>query len=224
MPRRKKEDKTIELIIAVSVMIGVYIALTHTGKPETIEQGVIRVIFTIFTTLIVLTAVTVTGMIVFRYMYRLRLGNKELQLPPSPFDTSTKKEFTDVQPKEFLSPAEKEFKEYLRQRLPEDIEIHCKVRLADILKTETKYRKIIMMHIDFVLLDANTQKVMLAIELDDKSHDTAKAKERDAIKNEALYKSGIKLIRVPNSDKYHPALIKKIIEYCKSITSPDSSC
>ena len=120
--------------------------------------------------------------------------------------------------KEFLSPSEKEFKKYLHQNLPENIEIHCKVRLADILKSETKYRRIIMMHVDYVLFNEDMQPI-LAIELDDKSHETPEAKERDAIKNNALDESGIKYTRVPNDQKYHPAIIKNIVAFCnKEIT------
>ena len=81
--------------------------------------------------------------------------------------------------KKFLTPAKIEFKKHLRQNLPENIEIHCKVRLADIIKKETTYRRIMMMHVDYALLNTNTEEIILVIELDDKSHETEKAKEPD---------------------------------------------
>jgi very-short-patch-repair endonuclease len=155
---------------------------------------------------------------------KLLLGNESFQgiyllrkyRAKKPENQVAHKHTTTSKQKEFLSPAEKEFKEYLRQHLPEEIEIHCKVRLADILNTETTYRRIIMMHVDFVLLDANTQKIILVLELDDKSHDTEKAKERDAIKNEALRQSGIKYTRIPNKEKYNPTIIKNIVDFCSN--------
>ena len=76
-----------------------------------------------------------------------------------------------------------------------------------------------MMHVDYVLIDEETQNVILAIELDDESHNTPEAKERDAVKDNALKESGIKLARIPDGKKYHPVIIGNIVEFCRSKTT-----
>jgi hypothetical protein len=184
--RRKKEDKTIEIIIGISIMLGAYLSLSSVQKVETIEAGVINVIRSIFTVLLI-----TAGGYFMCYFAWIKLKKKYNFDKLFPFAQNSTEEQVQIinkkqnTKKEFLSPSEKEFKKYLRQNLPENIEIHCKVRLADILKSETKYRRIIMMHVDYVLFNEDMQPI-LAIELDDKSHETPEAKERDAIKNKPL--------------------------------------
>ena len=76
-----------------------------------------------------------------------------------------------------------------------------------------------MMHVDYALLNEDTQEIILVIELDDNSHETEKAKKRDIIKDNALKESKIEFIRIPDSKKYHPAIIEKIVELCKNKTA-----
>jgi hypothetical protein len=51
--------------------------------------------------------------------------------------------------------------------------------------------------VDFVLCEPKQLRVMLAIELDDSSHGTAKAKKRDAFVERVLAKAGVRLHREP---------------------------
>jgi len=206
--RRRKEDVTIELMIGIAICLGATIAVIKMPEDVTIQGGIIRLITTICIVLFILVAAYIAF-----HLTRIRLF-KESKLPsifqfPPAFNSPQRNK---AKTREFLSPSEKEFKKYLRQNLPANIEIHCKVRLADILKSETNYRRIIMMHIDYVLIDEEAQNVLLAVELDDESHNTPEARERDAIKNNALEESGINLIRIPVSKKYHPAIITNIID------------
>ena len=215
-------------------MLGTTIGMALTPAEATIQQSVLRIICTIIFILILLTSATILGTIAGRVLLNW-IENKARNsngIVPSffrkkhnPYTPELFRKWNEYQSKarqqyqkkekEFLSTAEKEFKKYLRQNLPANIEIHCKVRLADILKSETKFRRIIMMHVDYVLIDEESQNIILAIELDDESHNTPEARERDAIKNNVLDESGIKYTRIPNDQKYHPAIIKNIVEFCK---------
>ena len=75
-----------------------------------------------------------------------------------------------------------------------------KVRLLDIVKPrngEKKYKtllyKIQSKHVDFVICDQN-MNIKAIIELDDKTHDTEKGKERDAFVDTVLRSVGYKVI------------------------------
>jgi len=120
-----------------------------------------------------------------------------------------------------VTPTEKKFKEYLHQHLPPSIEVHCKVRLADILHPEViktlniwKHKKYFMMHIDFTLVISNTQEIILAIELDDSSHSKKKSQENDEKKNAALAGSKVHYARIPVDKMYDKKIMKKIVEFC----------
>jgi len=132
--------------------------------------------------------------------------------------------------RKFLSYSEREFKELLQTRLPANIEIHCKVQLRDVLEADIadnlnydnkRDRQIGMMHLDYALIDKKTEKVILVIELDGASHSKYKAKWKDRQKNTVLHQSSIPFRRVsslPDAKKNHPAIIDKIINFCKTET------
>lgn len=81
--------------------------------------------------------------------------------------------------------------------------VNLKPRIADIAGSRIKdrrnsqfwvnFNKIKSKHVDFAILDANL-KVIAIIELDDSSHDTPKARERDAFKDSVLKDCGYKVI------------------------------
>ena len=82
-----------------------------------------------------------------------------------------------------------------------------KVRLLDIVKPrsgEKKYKtllyKIQSTHVDFVICDQNL-KIKAIIELDDKSHDTEKGKERDAFVDTVLKGVGYTVIHTRYIEK-----------------------
>ena len=52
------------------------------------------------------------------------------------------------------------------------------------------------MHCDFVLADEETLAVVLAIELDDRSHWQPDAIRRDQFKDAALFAAGVSILRV----------------------------
>lgn len=81
----------------------------------------------------------------------------------------------------------------------------CKVRLGDLIRPRkgldnserAKHaNRIERKHVDFVVVRASDFGVVAAVELDDSSHQRAKAKERDAFKNGALEAAGVRVVRV----------------------------
>ncbi len=106
---------------------------------------------------------------------------------------------------------EQVFKKVLDSRLPSNLEVHCKVRLADIVrpvdrKNFTSLNKVTSKHVDFVLAEVNTSNIVCAIELDDKSHSSKRAKVQDKEKNYALDSARVPLYRVQTGANYQDAV------------------
>ena len=106
------------------------------------------------------------------------------------------------QPKGLLSKGEFSFFRVLQQACGDRYVVCPKVGLVDLLtvkkvteKWQSYRNKIDRKHIDFVLCDAQTMQVVAAVELDDKSHDSDRARQRDAVKNKACAAAGLPLIR-----------------------------
>lgn len=88
--------------------------------------------------------------------------------------------------------------------------VSCKVRLADIITcSEGAWRlgnanRIAQKHVDFVISDASTSRIRAAIELDDRSHQAPKRRQRDAFVNSLFRAMRIQLIRIPARWQYDP--------------------
>jgi len=84
-----------------------------------------------------------------------------------------------------------------------------KVRLADLVScSATEWRTgyggaISQKHVDFVLCEPDTTRFILAIELDDRTHDSEDGQRRDRFLNEVLASVGIRLLRV-RARSYYP--------------------
>ncbi len=107
--------------------------------------------------------------------------------------------------------AEQNFFMQLERKLPDHLYIACKVRLADLCKPDnhkniTAFNKISKKHVDFVLVSKGTSKVVCAIELDDKSHQSKSAVKRDNEKSYALQSAGISLHRVKAGRGYSKSI------------------
>ena len=90
----------------------------------------------------------------------------------------------------------------------EKILIFPKVRLADIIQVDTKVTvdkkylwKITNKHVDYVICRADNMQVICVVELDDYTHETAEAKERDIFVMQALRETGIKTFRIRSKIK-----------------------
>ena len=100
-----------------------------------------------------------------------------------------------------LTRAEQKFYGVLKAVVKNKYDIACKVRLADIINcSDINWRKgyggqIAYKHIDFVLYDPKTSKILLCIELDDKSHNKPERQKRDNFVNKALQAADVTLLR-----------------------------
>jgi len=220
MRRRKKEDKTIEIIIAISVIIGVCLSLASIQTAETIEGGIIKIISTIMAVLLF----TAGGycMCYFAWIKLKKKYDLDKLFPFAQNSTEEQAQGTNKKKNTLITPTEKKFKEHLHQHLPTNVEIHCMVRLYDILPDETQekltprtHQYHFQSHIDFTLVIRDTQEIILAIELDDRSHHRKTAIENDTKKNEILKESEVCLTRVPVDRMYDPITIKKIVKFCE---------
>ena len=92
-----------------------------------------------------------------------------------------------------------------------------KVRLGDIVRcpegtwTPDRGGPISAKHLDFVLVDDESFEILLAIELDDRSHDEPGAQKRDRFKDKVLAQGGVPLLRVPTARSYSVAELRKEI-------------
>ncbi|CRZ34529.1 uncharacterized protein DUF2726 [Herbinix hemicellulosilytica] len=91
-----------------------------------------------------------------------------------------------------------------------------KVGLKDFITVTGKkdylkwFRKISQKHVDFLICDKNLRPIM-AIELDDSSHELKKAKKNDEFKNKLYKHIGFPLIRVKAARYYRHQDIDLIV-------------
>jgi hypothetical protein len=104
--------------------------------------------------------------------------------------------------------------------LPADTCINSKVRLADVIQVTpglsnqrraAAFARIQSKHIDFVICDSASMKIVCAIELNDKSHDSEKRKSRDAFVRGALAEAQIPFIEIRARRSYNSAEIREQI-------------
>ncbi|ELA9367484.1 DUF2726 domain-containing protein [Vibrio parahaemolyticus] len=103
--------------------------------------------------------------------------------------------------------AEHNFFTQLTSRLSSDYHVAPKVRLADVCLPENPknivgFNKIARKHIDFVIVERNTGRVICAIELDDLSHKKKDSIRRDKEKDYALKSAKIPVHRVKAARNY----------------------
>lgn len=118
-----------------------------------------------------------------------------------------------------LTPAELKFYSALKRAVPADAAIMMKVRMADIINCDDRnWRagwgpKISAKHIDFVLIDPKTTRILLAIELDDSTHYTNPDRiERDQFVNKAFEFAGVPLLRVNVQKLYNISTLATSIQ------------
>lgn len=122
-----------------------------------------------------------------------------------------------------LTPTELIFYKVLKDILPEDTEISCKIRLEDIMnvnewedwKDKQRQRNMIKSsHVDFLLWDLENGKPIIAIELDDPSHDKTITKIKDYEKNQKFKIADIPLLRVKTEKEYNLEKLITDIQEC----------
>jgi hypothetical protein len=140
-----------------------------------------------------------------RHRHHRRTLRPTRRLPYKPRDT-------------LLSRGEAAFYFALRAAVRGRFLIAFKVRLADLITCgETAWKAgyghmIARHHLDFVLCDHRTTDIRLAIELDDRSHDSAGRQRRDTFVNEALAAAAIPLLRVRAAASYDADRLAESLE------------
>ena len=105
------------------------------------------------------------------------------------------------------------FMEYKKDTNP----VFAKVRLADVFSPSGKgkaymsdFNKISAKHVDFLVCDKETMKPLYAIELDDKSHLSEKAKKRDDFVGKLFAQTGLALVRVQARKDYSDTYLDEL--------------
>ena len=87
-----------------------------------------------------------------------------------------------------------------------NLAVFSKVRIADLLEPiegssswQTAFNKISAKHVDFVLCETNHIRPLLAIELDDNSHQRADRDNRDIFVDKAFASAGLPIIHTLSS-------------------------
>lgn len=117
-----------------------------------------------------------------------------------------------------LTPAELAFFAVLEPLVHSTHRISAKVRLADLFSAvqgpgqQTAFNKISRKHIDFVVTDSATSRILCGIELDDSSHNRPDRIERDRFVNELFARNQLPLLRVPFSWTYYPDGLREKLE------------
>ncbi len=116
-----------------------------------------------------------------------------------------------------LTAAEQRFFQSLIRAVPEGVHICPQVRLADLIdcyrdNRRSSFASIAHKHIDFVLIDTESAEILLAIELDDRSHERPARIARDVFVDQALESADVPILRVRASTKYDVQEIAHLID------------
>lgn len=117
-----------------------------------------------------------------------------------------------------LTPAEMAFFRELAAVTRSGYRIMVKVRVADIIQVKkgtgsymAHFGKIKSKHVDYLLCDLYTLKPLLAIELDDKSHQRSERISRDAFVNELFKSVSLPVMHYPVKKTYNQSEIHDCI-------------
>lgn len=109
--------------------------------------------------------------------------------------------------------------------MAEEYEIFPKVRLLDVLNVkagegrQAAFNRVQSKHLDFLLCERETSRPVLALELDDSSHQRTTRKTRDAFVEEVLEVIGLPALRIPVTRAYDPREIGRLIKATLSDSS-----
>lgn len=117
-------------------------------------------------------------------------------------------------PRDFMTDAEVRFFRQLKQAVPEFL-IFSQVGLSRLIECTDEedekfwFNRINRMSVDYVLVDQDAQHVLVAIELDDWSHDHAGRMKADLKKDKALISAGIPMVRFYGEEYVSAAEIRQ---------------
>lgn len=154
--------------------------------------------------------ISITGLVIFIFLIAI------IATIASPSKTqSTEHKY---EKRAFLSKNELNFyKALIQTTAAKDYLILIKVNLADIIhpikgskNRQASLNKIDKKHIDFVLCSKTNLQPVLAIELDDSSHDRQDRKDRDEFVDQALESAGLKILHIRNANQLESEINKKL--------------
>ena len=117
-------------------------------------------------------------------------------------------------PRDFMTDSEVRFFRQLKQAVPEFL-IFSQVGLSRLIECTDEedekfwFNRINRMSVDYVLVDQDAQQVLVAIELDDWSHEHAGRMKADLKKDKALISAGIPMVRFHGEDYVSAAAIRR---------------
>jgi len=118
--------------------------------------------------------------------------------------------------KYFFSAAERSFYEILRRLVPGHT-VFAKVRLADVVcvsnnasSWQSHFNRIDRKHLDFILCDSDLAPVM-AIELDDRSHDDEDRKLRDRFVDQVMASVSLPIVRIRAKRAYNLEEVRRVL-------------
>ncbi|WP_298628937.1 DUF2726 domain-containing protein [uncultured Thermus sp.] len=118
-----------------------------------------------------------------------------------------------------LTPAERSFLGVLERAVPEGVRVWPKVRLVDVLYIDARGKerqaalnRVLAKHVDFLLVRAQDARPLLAIELDDRSHQREDRQERDRFLEALARQVGLSLVRVRVKEGYALEEVRRLLE------------
>lgn len=147
----------------------------------------------------------------------IKILSSQLNKKSSPYHYSRKQYF--------MTRAEHEFYVALKTAVGNDYTIFAQVHLPTIVEHKVKgqnwnaaLNSINRKSVDFVLCDNSYLSPVLAIELDDKSHEREDRKERDIVVESILEEADLPLLRIENHESFDPNSIRaKILQKINSV-------
>jgi hypothetical protein len=126
-----------------------------------------------------------------------------------------------------LTATEQRFYEALDTAVDGRLLILSKVRIADLFHVTSAsnsarhrvFRSIACKHVDFVLAEADNLRPLVAIELDDSSHQRADRRLRDKLLDDLFQKAAFPLVRFRAAATYCPRMIEERLEQVLSFES-----
>lgn len=119
-----------------------------------------------------------------------------------------------------MTAAEISFFHSLKLAVPDGLCVMGKVRLADILRVTTKekrqshFNRISAKHVDFLICNEADLRPLVAIELNDRSHQRESRKKRDEFVRKAVSQAGLPLIEIPASRTYSVEELRSSVAQC----------
>ena len=111
---------------------------------------------------------------------------------------------------DFLSPGELSFFHTLNLAVGDRAVVCAKVNLADVLYVKSSRdnahhrNRIAQKHLDFLLCDPSSMRPLVGVELDDASHDSRRARERDAFVDTVFQAARLPLVHIRSRSGFDP--------------------